>query len=300
MSTFVHPYGTPGKYANKNLQKASFKDKDLRHADFSGSDLRGVDFTGANLAGADFHHARTGITPMNTVLIFLAALIVSGLSGYVAMLAGHTIQTMLHSPDPNIRTAGITTIVIIIAFILFSTWKGVGHAARQLVLPAIAVSLLVGTVAYVSGMGTGMGMIHLMLSLLLVVVMFVVGTIARAAAGSLSANLLFIVVALGGGIFGKSLGGGIGTVIMALSCAIISKRALSGAGGFAQLKKIAAFITARFGTSFRGAVLANANFSKSRLRNADFSNADLSSVTWGDSKRINCIPAKDNFTTKKT
>jgi uncharacterized protein YjbI with pentapeptide repeats len=77
-------------------------------------------------------------------------------------------------------------------------------------------------------------------------------------------------------MFGKSLGGGLGTVIMAISCAIISKKALGDAKGFDSLRKVATFITKRFGTSFRNSQLASANFSKSKIHNADFTNADIS------------------------
>src|SRR5205085_2207966 len=126
-------------------------------------------------------------------------------------------------------------------------------------------------------------------ALLLLVVMFVVGTIARAAAGTLSSTIIFLIVAVGGSLFSKSVGGGIGTTIMALSCAQISKRALSGAPGFEGLQKVARFITAKFGTSFRNARLADVDFTGSKIRNADFSNADISHVNWGNSKKRNCI-----------
>src|SRR5438045_9463383 len=97
-------------YSNRNLQKASFQNKELSYATFTGSDLRGADFSGANLSGADFSHVKTGIPPVTRVLLFLAALVVSLFSGYIAMLAGHTVQQMLASPDKQIRKAGIATI----------------------------------------------------------------------------------------------------------------------------------------------------------------------------------------------
>jgi uncharacterized protein YjbI with pentapeptide repeats len=132
-------------------------------------------------------------------------------------------------------------------------------------------------------------MLYLVLALVLVVVMFVVGTIARATAGALS-GFLFIIVALSGGMFGKTVGGGIGTVIMAISCAMISKKALKGAPGFEGLQKIAFYFTSKFGTSFRQCHMANADFSQSKtIRNADFSNANIAFVHWGDSKKVNCI-----------
>lgn len=276
-------------YSNKNLQNASFKNEDLSYAHFSNCDLRGTDFSGSNLAGADFSNVKTGLQPRNTFFIFLVALAISALSGYIAMLAGKTVQTMLASEDDKIRIAGIITLVVTVLFIVYAYWKGTHDAVRNLIIPVVIAAAIVGITAYFSGLGTGKGMLYQVLALLLVVVMFIVGTIARAAAGSLS-NILFIAVALTGGMFGKNVGGGIGTVIMAISCAMISKKALSGAKGFEGLQKIAFYITSKFGTSFRHCRMANADFSQSKkIKNADFSNADVSFVHWGSAKKINCI-----------
>src|SRR5215204_3728641 len=188
------------EYSNKNLQKASFRNEDLSNASFMHSDLRGADFSGANLTGANFTHVKTGIPTLNSVLLFLAALIVSLLSGYVAMLTGRTIQSMLASPDQNVKKAAYLSIALNLLFIIYAWWKGGKNAINHLVLPAVVCALLLGIVFSLSGLGTGMGMYYLILNMVLLVIMFVVGTIARAAAGSLS-NILFIIVALSGGMF---------------------------------------------------------------------------------------------------
>lgn len=280
-------------FSHKNLKGVSFKNEDLSNARFADSDLRGADFSGSNLNGADFTHVKTGIAPGKILSIFLVALIVSALSGYVAMLAGSTIQGMLDAEDGNIRNAGIITIVIVILFIVYAWWKGVGHAIRQLIIPTAVVALVIGFTAAVSGLGTGRGMLYLILALILVVVMFIVGTVARATAGSLS-NILFLIVAMSGAFFGRSVGGGIGTVVMALGCALISKKALKGAPGFEVLRRMAGFVTRKFGTSFRNSRLADADFSRSNIHNSDFSDVDISVVHWGNSKKINCI-ANENL-----
>jgi hypothetical protein len=277
-------------FSKKNLQKASFKNERLVNVSFKGCDLRGADFTGSDLTGANLTHIRTGITPLNTYLIFLLALVVSMISGYVAMLAGTTIQGMLHSSDDRVKAAGIASIVMIVLFILYYYWKGGRSVIRHLIIPAIVISIVIGCLAYFSGLGTGRGIIFLLLSMTLVVIMIMIGTIARTLAGALSSVILFIIVAAGGSMFGTSVGGGIGTVIVAVSCAMISKRALSGAIGFESLRKLASGITSKWGTSFRNAKLTNANFSQSIIFNTDFTNADLSFVKWGDSKKENCTP----------
>jgi len=276
-------------YSYQNLRNTSFVNEDLRYARFENADLRGANFTGSDLAGADFANAKTGIVPKNTILIFLAALAISALSGYIAMLAGNTVQHMLSSPDIKIRYAGILTLIITVLFIAYAYWKGTTMAVENLIIPFLIAAALVGLTAYFSGLGTGKGMLYLILALLLVLVMFIVGTVARATAGTLS-NVLFIIVALSGGMFGKSVGGGLGTVIMAIGCALISKKALSGAKGFKGLRTIALYITSKFGTSFRSCKMANADFSQSKkISNADFSNADISFVHWGKAKKVNCI-----------
>jgi uncharacterized protein YjbI with pentapeptide repeats len=290
MTKLVVAYMDTGiDYSFQNLRNTSFENEDLRYARFENADLRGANFTGSNLAGADFSNAKTGIIPKNTILIFLVALAISALSGYIAMLAGNTVQHMLASNDTNIRYSGILTIIITVLFIVYAYLKGTNAAFMNLIIPFIVAAVLVGLTAYFSGLGTGKGMLFLILALLLVLVMFIVGTVARATAGSLS-NILFIIVALSGGMYGKSVGGGIGTVIMAVGCALISKKALSGAKGYKGLRAIALYITSKFGTSFRSCKMANADFSQSKkISNADFSNADISFVLWGNAKKVNCI-----------
>jgi hypothetical protein len=298
MSAVIHRPITPGEYSNKNLQKASFKNEVLTNTDFSGSDLRGADFSDSDLSGADFSNARTGIPAPDVVWLTIVSLTVSLLSGYFAMLTGHTVQMLLKSGDQLLGAAGIIAIAISVIFIAYAWWKGGGTAIRNLIIPASLVALVIGLVAYFSGVGTGKGMAYLILSNILMMVMFVIGTVARAAAGSLS-NILFVLVALSGGMFGRSVGGGIGTVVMAIACMQISKRALNNVPGFEGLRKIAAYIISKYGTSFRNATLKGSNFSKAKIHNADFSNTDFAIVNWGDSRKINCLLNEKIVTEKK-
>ena len=165
-------------FSNQNLQNRFFRNEDLRGANFSGTDLRGVNFSNADLTGADFTKARTGITPNNTFWLFLTAFIISLVSGYFAMLTGHTIQGMLKSADPNVRNAGIATIVVIVVFILYAYWKGGGNAISTLLFPLMITAAVIGIVSYTMGAGTGKGMLYMIVAIILVVVMFIIGTIA--------------------------------------------------------------------------------------------------------------------------
>jgi hypothetical protein len=280
-------------FSNRNLQKMSFVGQDLRYSHFTNSDIRGADFSGANLNGVDFTGARTGIPPMRVAIILFVSLIISLLSGYFAMLGGKTVQLLILSKNEYERTAGSLSMFMIIGFFLYAWLKGGGVAIRNMVIPIVILSLLAAAVIYLTGIGTGRGMFFLAVSLILVAIMFIIGTIARTAAGSLS-NILFLVVALSGGMFGRSVGGGIGTLLLALACALISKRALHGDKGFAFLRRVSLYITSRYGTSFRNAKMSNARFYNAKVHNADFSHTDISLINWGNVKRVNCTIIGEN------
>src|SRR5688572_31900447 len=153
-------------YSKMNLQNASFRDENLVNTSFHGSDLRGADFTGADLTGADLSQVKTGITPSKTFLIVSVAMVVSMLSGYIAMLAGVTIQDILKSDNGKIKAAGIVSIILIVAFIVYYYLKGGSSVIRHLLLPAFLISVVIGGFAFFSGLGTGRGMLYISLALL--------------------------------------------------------------------------------------------------------------------------------------
>jgi hypothetical protein len=285
-------------YSNQDLQGFFFGNEDLSNAVFSGSDLRGADFTNANLAGADFTKVRTGIRKKHMVLLFLVAMAVSLLSGYMAMLAGQTVQQMLASKDPRMHASGMLTIALELLLIACFFLKGIGRTIKNIILPTCLIALAIGLVGYITGIGTGMGMVYLVLTIFLVTIMFIIGTISRTTAGSLSVTFLFIAVAMGGGIFSKTLGGGVGTAVMAVSCALISKRALGGAKGFESLRKTAFLVTRKFGTSFRNADLNHTDFTGAKIKNVDFTGAETTSANWSTTKFANCISGLQNFPVK--
>jgi uncharacterized protein YjbI with pentapeptide repeats len=275
-------------YSERNLRGVSFAGQDLRYASFVNSDLRGADFSGANLNGVDFTLAKTGITPLKVVLIFIIALAISLVSGYAAMMVGQTLQSMMASKNQQVQLSGYLAIAVGLVFILYTSWKGGGNAVKTLILPAIFLALLISLTAYLSGFGTGIGMLYLALSLVMIVIMFIAGAVARVVADTAS-NFLFLFVAFSGGIFGESIGGDISTLILSLANAYISRKALSGAEGFNLLIQVATAVTRKFGTSFRSAKMANARFFRAKIYNADFSNTDISEVKWAGARTINCI-----------
>jgi hypothetical protein len=281
------------EYSNQNLQGKSFKGADLQNVNFCGADLRSADFSNANLRGADFSKAKTGMMLRSKIIVFIIALAVSLFSGFIAMLAGTTIQSMLKSDITNYHIAAWVTIAFFAIFIGVAIWKGVFKAIMGVYIILLVLALAAGLFMYFTGLGTGIGALNGFYALLLLAVMFIVGTISRATAGTLASTVLFLVVALGGGMFGKSLGGGIGTVAMALSCAYISKRALKDISNASLLQKIALTISTIFGTSFKNADLTNANFSNAEVKNTNFLKADLTGVNWENTKKLFSLQDND-------
>lgn len=273
------------KYNNQDLKRKSFKGQDLQNADFSGSDLRGTDFSGANLSNVDFSKSVTGLTMEFSVALFVFALIVSLLSGYIAMLTGETIQILLNDADFNYNLSGYITIVFFVVFTIVAIWKG-GTFSIKILIPVFLITLIISSIVKLSELGSGKGALFAALALFLYYVTIFVGTIARVSAGALASNILFLIVALGGGMFGKSLGGGLGTVALAIACAIISKRALKGTEGFEFLYNIAVKVSSHFGTSFKNANLSNSNFSNSTIKNTDFTNAKLNGINWENTTKL--------------
>jgi hypothetical protein len=286
-------------YSNENLQGRRFTDENLQNVSFHGADLRGVDFSSARLKGADFSQSKQGISFSSRIVLFILTLIVSCISGYIAMLAGTSVQYMLNSPAEGENIAGYVTIGFFVIFVAVCLWKGMVTAIKHVSLILIGLPVVLSAIIYFSHLGTGKGALYCSVALLLTVLMFIVGTIARATVGTMGSNILFVIVALGGGMFGKSLGGGIGTVVMAVMCAIISKRALQ-AGKDTLLRQIAVSISTRFGTSFKHADLTNANFSDTQIKHTDFSHAILTGVNWTNCKKEFIVEANDNGLAERT
>lgn len=283
----------PNEFSGKNLQGKSFSRMDLAEADFSASDLRGADFSYANLIGANFKGARTGIQKQHTVLVFLFAVLISILSGYIAMLTGDTIHSQIQSDDQKEVIVGYITLGYFVIFIGMSIWIGLFKAIKRVLVFMMLLTAVLGLVAYLIGYGTGVGALKSLLALILIALMFLAGTISRAVAGTLASGVLFLAVAMAGAMFGKSLGGGYGTVVAALACAVISKRALNQNFRHSIVRKIALFIGTYLGTTFRGADLRHADFSGAVLQNTNFLASNRQGVNWTNTKKTFCYEEEE-------
>ncbi len=277
-----------------------YNGENLNAADFSGADLRGVNFEGAVLTNANFSNCRTGLKTSSSVILFVVSLAVSLLSGYMAMLSIATIRDMVETSNSTLVISGYVTLGLMIAFLLIMLLKG-GKITLISIVIIIPLILITGLIAYLTGTGTGEASVQSSLALVFFTVMVIVGIIARASAGTLSSNIIFIAVAMSGPLFGKfALGAGIGTTVLAVACAVISKQALSGSDKFIWLRNAALKAGTFFGTSFVNADLTGADFSGAVIKNTNFTGATLSAVNWENSKReYNIEDAQDTLKQNK-
>ncbi len=274
-------------FSGQNLQGKSFQGQNLIGANFRGANIRSTDFTGANLTNADFSDAVAGLDQKSSLTLFLLSIFVSMMAGAVAGLSGQFIQRLFE--QSQYTSLGMTISSILLALFLLVTFgQGLGTAIKSLVSNILFWSLLLGVLAIVTGIGNGVGAIGVIFSLVLLTIITVSATVARACAGNMS-NILFILVALGGLLAGKSFGAGLGATAIAISSVLISKRALSGDRRQACILRITLAISSYFGTSFRQANLTNANFTNARLMNADFGQAILTGICWDKVQNLHLV-----------
>ena len=288
------------EYIGQNLEGQTFNGQPLKGLTFKQCDLRSTNFTNANLEKAVFTECVFGISPFKRALLFIISILLSFGSGYIAMLSGTTLQSLLRSPDEYLKIAGYIIAGICIITIGTAIKMGLTKASLRIFIILLSIVIAFGLCASITNAGAaGVGAMYGIVVLLLLLVMFVVGSCGRAVAGTLGSTIIFIVVAMGGGMFGKSLGGGIGTVIMAISSAIISKKAI-GSKENSLLKSIALYMSTMFGTSFKGANLSGVTFSNSKIKNTNFEHAKMDGIILENTEEAFCYYGKGETFPVKT
>lgn len=261
---------TPNASAGDNINTT--------HSVFRNQDLRSKKFVNTNLKDAVFEKCNMGISPFNGVVIFIIAACLSLTAGYIAMLSGSAVQALLTAKEPRLQLAGYIICVLFLTSVAIAIGRGLNYSSARLALIMIGLVILIGLISYFTdAAGAGIGALYGVATLLLVFIMLLIGAIARATAGSLQSTLLFMIVAMGGGIFAKSLGGGIGTLIMTIATVVISKKALKS-NKDSLIKNITLRISTAFGTSFKNTNLSGASFNDMVIKNSNFQGAQMDNI----------------------
>ncbi len=259
---------------------------------FLNEDLRGKNFDNTDLSQSVFENCKVGINFTNKVVIFLIAAALSLFAGYIAMKSGSLVQTLIQSEKPRLQIAGYMICGFFILVVVMAVWRGLNQSSIKLATSIMAFIILIGIIVFfVDGTAAGVGALYGVGAMLCVFIMLVIGAIARATAGSLQSTILFMIVAMGGGMFAKSLGGGVGTLVMTVATVLISKKALKNRNP-SLVKYIALRISTFFGTSFRNCDFTGATFKNMKVENCNFSGATIKDVKMINAMHTLCYYGK--------
>lgn len=283
-------------FRRQDLSGQSFAGQNLAGADFSGANIRGADFTNTILRGANFTEVQGGLQPSEAILLFLFLVLIAVLLGSAAGFVGTLLNLELRtytSPFEEI-TAGWAMLLLLLTFCLISVLEGIitGFGVFVLAL-VIAVSLVaigpifytfVNPIAFAISSAIALA-ITIISSVTALSILAVITAIAAFRAFDIKAAIVVIatyIAAFGYIVVATNIVTSIVPVVPAviiLGC-YLGWQSLQGHPKHVIFRRVAAAITARWGTSFRDADLTQADFSHAKLHNTNFDGAMLTKVCW--------------------
>lgn len=279
-----------------DLRGQSLRGKNLSDVDLTKADLRGADFSGANLKNVIFSGAKLGLQPHYALVMGISLVIVAALVGSVAGLVDTVAELQFHSSNLVQLIPKWFTLGVLLGFAGVALNRGIAASFMVFIL-AFIVAGMIAIASSAAVIAAGAIAIAITLASFVAVaisIMVVITTAATLVLGPLMAvitavafGLPFLLIAVPSA--GESAIGLTVTVI--LLSFIITWQALRGSRKHAPIVAIASSIVNRWGTSFRGADLTNANFTYTRLDNADFDDAILTCVCWDDRGRPDAVMA---------
>ncbi|NJO57893.1 MAG: pentapeptide repeat-containing protein [Richelia sp. RM2_1_2] len=259
----------PPDYSGQKLRGRSFKGQNLAGADFSHADIRGTNFTGANLRGANFTGAKAGLQKRWALLLVLLSWLLSAISGFLYLFNAAIISLIYDSSQTvEYQVAGWVALVVTIIVYIIIIRQGISVSVAFAFAFAFAVTVaFAGAVAF-AGTFAAAGVFT--------------GTIAVVFAFSGAFTQALII------FFGKAFPAAFAVSGVVLS-AYIAWRAMKGDEKYALVRNVAVAFAAIGGTSFRGADLTDADFTKARLKSTDFRTAKLIRTCFHKTKLIDRV-----------
>ncbi|KAB8335766.1 CHAT domain-containing protein [Scytonema tolypothrichoides VB-61278] len=295
-------------FRGQNLRGKSFQGKNLSWVNFSRADIRGANFSGATLIGADFRGAQAGLQDSSKVLLVILLFFLSALSGFISTLTVFWIAWQLTYEKSRLFTSIVFFLIVLAVFLIANTSKGLLSAIGILPI-SVAVTTPVAGVLLKAGSGhptaawAGAGIAAIAVVGAVFVAMAVTGT--RVVATTRVAAVT-VAVAVAGAVIATVVGRAAGTpdplsplasrelmkvevgVIMAVVAAIsltllsiyIAVRVFANDKKYTFIQGFATAFAAIGGTSFRGADLTEADFTRARLKSTNFQRANITRTRW--------------------
>ena len=253
--------------------------QDLEGADFSGKDVRGADFTGVNLRSANFQNATLGVAPRVGVVMLGIALLLSLAAGVAIGWSVNGLRHRISADQWDEVAEGSAMAVILVVLVAVIIWKGFDLAFKVVVVVYFALlvvnivaNLIWDEVEYVR-------MIRATAIVIFLVLAVATGIFGRVI-GGVFGSWSIAVVAVFGGLASGRFEGGLAGIVVAISLVAISKRAVRGDPRDRTLRKEAHRLIHRWGTSFRDADVTGVDFTGANVSLCDLRGATVVGVKW--------------------
>ena len=271
-----------------NLRGQSFKGKDLSGADFSEADIRSANFTNACLKGTKFVGTKAGLSRRWVVFLVVVSWLLAAISGIFLWFLVAWI-TFLFSESSNLENivAGWIALITTGLFYVISFRKGLGWGAFA-VAGAVAFAMaFAGAFAVVFAVTVAIayavaGAVAIVFAITVAIAYAVAGAFSAAFSVAVAFSVAFfepVAVA-----FGRAI-----TLVLTILNAYLGWRALRGNPNDAWLRALAIAFAAIGGTSFRGADLTDADFTKATLKSTDLRKANLTRTCWKQTEKLDRI-----------
>jgi uncharacterized protein YjbI with pentapeptide repeats len=312
----------PPDYSGQNLRGRSFKGQNLTGANFCNADIRGTNFTNAILQGTNFSYVQAGLTYHWAVLLIIASLCLSIVSGTASGITGIlTSENLFLSRSQNLNAVrGVTVCIVLAVFWITTFYKGlavdiwfvlaVADAGMIVVLGGVLILLFQGKgVNVVTGVAwavVGVAMWSLVSTFAGSLVVFSCALEPRILAVLKIAAWTFglsVAVLAYPDVFVKTPSGW--AVIVTATIVIIVTylssyagwQALIGNEKFTLIRNIAIAFSATGGTNFYGADLTDADFTGATLKNTDLRKANLTRARFYEAKKLDFARVEDTILT---
>jgi hypothetical protein len=274
-------------FSYQNLQGRSFSGLDLTGANFSHADIRGVKFNNTILRGANFSCAKTGLPRRWRIVLVDSLCFLTGISGVFSGLAGYLVTLVLDRTKPDNFNAGVISSIMLVALFMIIIRYGLGVVSLAFVIAiAIAVDIALGfnfaiAIILASALGTTSAAVGAACVAVAIVIASIITstvltrlvvTVALASAVSVAiiltrTSLIAKVVAIAVSVAFTLLG------------VYVGRRSLVNDEKYTLMQKLVMTLATK-GTSFHGADLTDADFTKATLKSTDFRNAILTRTCW--------------------